>query len=61
MSAFYIATYGSLPVPAILAGTDVPTLSLQATFQIFGTVVAAIGVLVASEAWLTRPTPRTAQ
>ena len=64
MPAFYIAAYGSLSVPAILAGVVVSAISLQATFEIFGSVDAAIGVVVAFEAWLTRParpTPRTAQ
>ena len=64
MSAFYIAAYGSLPVPAILAGVVVSAISLQATFEIFGSVVATIGVLVAFEARLTRPArpaPRTPQ
>jgi hypothetical protein len=56
MSAFYVAAYGSLSVPAILAGVVVSTISLQATFEIFGTVVAAIGLAVAFEAWHTRPT-----
>jgi len=64
MPAFYIAAYGSLSVPAILAGVVVSAISLQATFEIFGSVDAAIGVVVAFEAWLTRPArpaPRTAQ
>jgi hypothetical protein len=58
MSAFYVVAYGSLSVPAILAGVVVSYLSLQATFEIFGSVVAAIGLIVALEAWRTRPSPR---
>ena len=64
MSAFYVAAYGSLSVPAILAGLVVSFISLESTFEIFGSVVAAIGVVVAFEAWRTRrtqPTSRSAQ
>jgi len=56
MSAFYVVAYGSLSVPAILAGVVVSYVSLQATFELFGSVVAAIGLLVALEAWRSRPT-----
>jgi MFS family permease len=55
MSAFYVVAYGSLSVPAILAGVVVSYISLQATFELFGSVVAAIGLLVALEAWRSRP------
>jgi MFS family permease len=56
MSAFYVAAYGSLSVPAVLAGVVVSYISLQSTFEIFGSVVAAIGlVVVAVDAWRTRP------
>jgi MFS family permease len=58
MSAFYVAAYGSLSVPAVLAGVAVTYISLQSTFEIFGSVVAAIGLVVAFEAWRTRPVPR---
>jgi MFS family permease len=64
LSAFYVVAYGSLSVPAILAGIVLSSISLETTFEIFGSVVAAIGVAVAFEAWHTRParpTPRTAQ
>jgi MFS family permease len=64
MSAFYVAAYGSLSVPAILAGIVDSSISLESTFEIFGSVVAAIGVVVAFEAWHTRPTratPRSAE
>jgi hypothetical protein len=33
-------------------------ISLQSTFEIFGSVVAAIGLVVAFEAWRTRPVSR---
>jgi membrane protein implicated in regulation of membrane protease activity len=56
MSAFYVVAYGSLSVPAILAGVVVSYVSLQATFELFGSVVAAIGLVVALEAWRSRPT-----
>ncbi len=55
LSAFYVVAYGSLSVPAILAGIVVSSISLETTFEIFGSVVAAIGVVVAFEAWHTRP------
>jgi len=57
MAAFYVAAYASLSVPAVAAGVLVTHLSLQATFEIFGGVVGAIALLVAFEAWRTRPTP----
>jgi MFS family permease len=61
MSAFYVAAYGALSGPAILAGVVVSYISLQSTFEVFGSVVAAIGLVVAFEAWRTRPAraPRT--
>jgi predicted MFS family arabinose efflux permease len=58
LSAFYVAAYASLSVPAVLAGVVVTYISLQSTFEIFGTVVAAIALVVAFEAWRTRPTRR---
>jgi MFS family permease len=58
MSAFYVAAYASVSVPAILAGVVVSYISLQSTFEIFGSVVAAIGLVVAFEAWRTRPRQR---
>jgi MFS family permease len=56
LSAFYVAAYASLSVPAVLAGVVVTYISLAATFEIFGTVVAAIALIVAFEAWRTNPT-----
>jgi MFS family permease len=55
MSAFYVVAYGSLSVPAVLAGLVVTDVGLQSTFEIFGSIVAAIALLVAFEAWRTRP------
>jgi MFS family permease len=55
MSAFYVVAYASLSVPAVLAGTLVTPLGLQTTFEIFGSVVAAIAAVLALEAWRTRP------
>jgi len=55
MSAFYVVAYASLSLPAVLAGVVVTDLGLQSTFEIFGSVVAAIALAVAFEAWRTRP------
>ena len=55
MAAFFVAAYGSLSVPAVLAGVLVTHISLQSTFEIFGSAVAAIALVVALEAWRTRP------
>lgn len=55
MSAFYIVAYASLSVPAVLAGIVVTHLGIDSTFEIFGSVVAAIALVVAAEAWRTRP------
>jgi hypothetical protein len=60
MSAFYVAAYTSLSLPAVLAGIVATHISLQSTFEIFGSVVAAIALTVALEAWRTRPTRRAA-
>jgi predicted MFS family arabinose efflux permease len=57
MSAFYVAAYTSLSLPAVLAGVAVAHVALATTFEIFGSVVAAIAVTVAFEAWRTRPAP----
>jgi MFS family permease len=57
LSAFYVAAYASLSIPAVLAGIVVTYISLTATFEIFGTIVGAIALVVAFEAWRTRPVP----
>jgi MFS family permease len=60
MSAFYIVAYASLSVPAVLAGIVVTHLGLRPTFETFGSVVSAIALVVAFEAWRTRPAARAA-
>jgi MFS family permease len=55
LAAFYVAAYGSLSVPAVLAGVVVTHVSLQSTFEIFGIAVSAIALIVALQAWRTRP------
>jgi MFS family permease len=55
MSAFYVVAYASLSVPAVLAGLVDLRIGLQPTFVFFGTFVAFIALLVAYEAWRTRP------
>jgi predicted MFS family arabinose efflux permease len=56
LSAFYVVAYAAISVPAILAGIVVSYISLESTFEIFGSVVAAVALVVAVEAWRTRPT-----
>ena len=55
MSAFYVVAYGALSLPAILAGLLVTPLGLRPTFEVFGSAVAALALVVAFEAWRTRP------
>jgi predicted MFS family arabinose efflux permease len=55
MSAFYVVAYMSISVPAVIAGFVVTPLGLESTFEIFGSVVAALALLVALEAWRQRP------
>lgn len=55
MAAFYVVAYASLSVPAVLAGVVVTHLGLNSTFELFGSVVAALALVVAFEAWRTRP------
>lgn len=55
MSAFYVVAYASLSVPAVLAGVAVTHLGLETTFETFGSVVAAVALVVSAEAWRTRP------
>jgi MFS family permease len=57
MSAFYIVAYASLSLPAVLAGVLVTPLGLESTFEIFGGVVSVLALMVAFEAWRTRPRP----
>ena len=55
MSAFYVVAYLSISVPAILAGLLITPLGLDTTFEVFGAVVAGLALVVAGEAWRTRP------
>jgi MFS family permease len=55
IAAFYIVAYASLSVPAILAGIFVPHLGLAPTFEVFGSIVAGIALIVTSQAWRSRP------
>ena len=59
MSALYVVAYLSISVPAIIAGILVTEFGLITTFEIFGSVVAAIALLVAYGAWTTRPVDAT--
>jgi MFS family permease len=55
MSAFYVVAYLSLSIPAVIAGIGVTPLGLESTFEILGSVAAALALIVAVEAWRTRP------
>jgi hypothetical protein len=44
----------------VIAGVVVTDLGLQETFEIFGSVVACVALIVAVEAWRTRPARRRA-
>jgi predicted MFS family arabinose efflux permease len=55
MSAFYVVAYLALSLPAILAGVLVTPLGLDRTFEIFGSVIAVLALVVAFEAYRTRP------
>jgi MFS family permease len=47
MSAFYVVAYLSLSVPTVIAGLVVPSLGLEPTFRIFGSVVVALALVTA--------------
>jgi predicted MFS family arabinose efflux permease len=57
MSAFFVVGYTALSVPAVLAGLAVTPLGLESTFEIFGTVVAALALVVGFQTWRWRPRP----
>ena len=57
MSAFYVVAYASLSLPAIIAGVVVTPLGLEPTFELFGSVIAALALVVAALAFRTRPRP----
>lgn len=54
MSAFYLVAYGSLSIPAVLAGILVEPLGVRETFEIFGSAIILIALLVTVEAWRQR-------
>jgi hypothetical protein len=54
-------TYALLSVPAVVAGIVVTHLGLQTTFEASGSVVSGIALVVAFEAWRTRPVARGRQ
>jgi MFS family permease len=47
MSAFYVVAYLSLSVPTVIAGLFVPTLGIEPTFRIFGSIVVALALVTA--------------
>jgi MFS family permease len=57
MSAFYVVAYAALSLPAIVAGIVVTPLGLEPTFELFGSVIAALALVVAALAFRTRPQP----
>jgi MFS family permease len=56
MSAFYVVAYSALSLPAIAGGILVTSVGILPTFEAFGTIVAALALIVATLAWRTRPT-----
>lgn len=59
MPAFHLVAYGSLSVPAILAGALATPLGLNSTFEILGALFAAVALVVAALASRSRPEPAT--
>ena len=55
MSAFYVVAYAALSLPAIAGGAVVESLGLRPTFELFGIAVAALALIVAIQAYRTRP------
>jgi predicted MFS family arabinose efflux permease len=55
ISAFYVVAYAALSLPAIAGGVVVSSLGVMTTFEVFGSVVAALALVVAFQAWRTRP------
>jgi membrane protein implicated in regulation of membrane protease activity len=55
MSAFYLVAYGSLSIPAVIAGFVVEPLGVETTFEIFGSAIIFVALLVTAEAWRQRP------
>ena len=50
-----MVAYLSLSVPAVIAGLVITHLGLETTFEVFGSIVAAVALSMAVEAWRTRP------
>jgi MFS family permease len=59
MSAFLVAAYAALSIPAVLAGFAARPLGLESTFEILGSAVAVLALVVAGQAWRARPRPET--
>ena len=59
MSAFFIAAYAALSIPAVLAGFAAKPLGLASTFELLGSAVAALALVVAAQSWRTRPRSAT--
>src|SRR5262249_48393935 len=57
MSAFFLVAYAPLSIPAVPAGLAGTPLGLATPFAIFAAAVAALALLVAFQAWRTRPRP----
>jgi hypothetical protein len=55
MSAFYVVAYAALSLLAIAGGVIAGSFGVLATFEVFGTVAAALALVVAFQAWRTRP------
>jgi len=55
MSAFYIVAYAALSLPAIAGGVVAGSVGVLPTFEIFGSAVAAVALVVAVRAARTRP------
>ena len=55
LSAFYLVAYSALSIPAIAGGLLVGPLGVLTTFQVFGTIVAALALVAAFQAARTRP------
>jgi predicted MFS family arabinose efflux permease len=60
ISAFYVVAYAALSLPAIAGGVVVSALGVMTTFEVFGSVVAALALVVVFQAWRTRPPTRRA-
>jgi len=59
MSAFFVVAYAALSIPAVLAGFAVRPVGLETTFEILGSAVAVLALVVAALAWRTRPRQAT--